>query len=190
MTQLSLTKIFIWLLFVAFIITGCIYGKKDFNTKPTRRNFNINAIKLNGIYVGKQTTYYESILCFIFYNNGVVKLYDPIFYLHEIQNKDSVRQQVLCTIQREYRNMKEGGGFEIKNKIIRIQVFRTDASIGTPSLCEYQGRILNDTTIHIDKCNYPTYPNWCRQDFDLHFIKIAKPDSTNKFMKKNWFWTN
>lgn len=192
MTRLSsVTGIVIF--FIALIISGCIHSKEDFRAKPVRQGNVTTQLKLNGVYVGKATTLgYESVLCFIFYSNGLVKLYDPIFYLHGINNKDSVKQQVSWTVkmwakERQRRSMKEGGGFEIINNKIVIQTFRADPDGGTPSLFEYKGYIVNDTTIHIQSCS-AYYSNWCRQNFSLHFVQMAKADSINNFMKKEWFW--
>lgn len=165
---------------------GCIIGKKNFTAKPSKNINTLNLIKMDGSYVGKDATGY---ICFLLYKNGVALLYDPIYHLSGIETLELAKKQILATI--DYKDSrskkKESGGFAIKENIIHIQIFRRTPG-GIFGLCEYKGKIINDSTIHIDTCKFPENPNFCRDNFYLQLIKMNKPDSTNQLMDKGWYW--
>lgn len=179
-------------IFVICVFITCTTGKKNFVAKPIKKDSKINLIRLNGSYVGKQINGSNtSVGCFFLYENGVALLYDPVYYIHEINNSDVVRKQILYTInfKDSFSRKKESGGFVITENRINIQVFRPTTG-GLFGLCEYKGSIINDSTIYIGSCNFPENPNFCRENFYLHFIPMTKPDSSNQLMKKKWYWSD
>ena len=183
----------IFILIILFCVSiNCTVGKKTFITKPIEIKNESFKIKLEGSYTGGLK---NSVVCFFLYNNGVILEYSPVYHLSNINNLDSVKQQVCFTIRYKdsifahsiFKGRKEAGGFKIEGNKIQMQIMRK-----TPGfywgLCSYSGTIINDSTIYINQCNFPLDPLQCSQDFYLSFIKMNKPDSTNQLMKKRWYW--
>jgi hypothetical protein len=188
-TGSNMRKAILYIVTVA-CLSRCTSGERLFETRPSKEQRSVSQFKLDGVYVGKQLHSSEfSVSCFIFYNNGVAVIYDPIYYVHDITNRDLLQQQIKYTVKFDdstYRK-KESGGFNVNGDLIKIQLFRISGG-GIYGLCEYNGRIINDSTIYIANCKFSENPNSCRENFYLHFMKMNKPDSTNYLMQKKWYW--
>lgn len=165
----------------------------NFITKPSRKDKVSNELKLTGAYAG---IYIHPVLknkeigAFFLYENGVALFYEPINFIEDYsKNADLLKKQIFDRIlfQDNFFKRKQAGGYIIQKNVITIQIFRY-MPYGGYSLCTFNGRILNDKSIYIYKCNMPDKPVYCRENFQLNFIQMEKPDSTNRLMKNSWYW--
>ncbi|MEJ7673296.1 MAG: hypothetical protein WKF59_11420 [Chitinophagaceae bacterium] len=81
----------------------------------------------------------------------------------------------------------EYGGYIIQDKNITLQFFRYIPQFAL-ALCTFKGNIVDNSTIYISSCEMNKRPEYCRENFYFKFIKMSKPDSTNRLMKNNWYW--
>jgi hypothetical protein len=173
------------------LVASCTVRKRKFKAKPERQEKSVQQ-RIDGVFLAKHNYLpgEEEMEVFIFYVNGIVLQYYPIYDRPFIKTEDtSLFGRISGTIK--YRDnigmRKEAGGYSIDNKKVLIQVFRqTPGAIY--SLCEYTGNMINDSSIFISNCKFPDNKNFCRENFYLSKIKMAKPDSTTRLIKKRWYW--
>lgn len=170
---------------------GCVANKADFTTKPEFNKMRNGSLDINGVYWSpvESSTSEKIIWAFCLYRNGVALMYNSV-PMDSVNNQDLAKK---LTTTMNYDNVtykvKQAGGYRVNNRSIEIQVFRF-ISYGGFEVCTFKGDILNDTTIHIISCSMKSRSQFCRSNFFLKFLPMKKPDSTNQFMNKKWYWQN
>ena len=89
-----------------------------------------------------------------------------------------------------YRGKMVGGGFEIKKTQFEMQFF-SYIPYGSYKNFVEKGDIINDTTIYISSCKTKKgygYDKCSYNNYYLNFLQMPKPDSTNQWMKRKWYW--
>lgn len=172
---------------------GCIARKHNFIAKPLRKDKTSSDLKLDGAYIGiyaHPILGHKEIAAFFLYENGIALFYEPIKFVEDSsKNSDWLKKRVFDRIQFQdnFFKRKQAGGYMIKNSKLIVQIFRYMPS-GQHSLCTYAGKVLNNKTIYIEKCEMPDKSVYCRENFYLNHLEMEKPNSTNKLMKKSWYW--
>ena len=134
---------------------------------------------------------------FVLYKNGVALGNFPVgFEKSTINNQDSTIfsfKKRLATTKSFQDSIGMSwsypGGYTLKDSTIIIQVYRKHPGF-SQELFTYNGIVKNDSTIYIISCNSRGRPEYCRSNYYLHLLPIARPDSTNLLMNKNWYWSN
>ncbi len=190
-------------------ISSCVHTRY-FNAHPSKVSFNEQSLKIEGAYTAKFITTYskDSIGYYLDYgmtNYGMANNKKRVYQKDSIYSEGIrvlflyangiVRDNWLLSIDslrtlnksEYYKKNAAYGGYKIVGDSITI------SSISyMPGLhwCpqSYYGKIINDSTIFIYGCFIKDRKDYCKSDFYLHYTKIPKPDSTNKWMKRNWYW--
>lgn len=178
------------LVFKLFLIYSCISGKNNFTSQPSKKIKKLFSLNLNGGYIGiyeNPISNKKEIGCFFLYENGIALFYGPI---SAESNNDSLIKKIQDRIefQDSFFRRKEAGGYSINDNRISIQIFRYIPD-GRNGLCTYLGKIADNNTIFIEKCEFPKSPIDCNEKFQMILIEMTKPDSTNQLMKKKWYWS-
>ena len=184
------------LLLFALGIISCSVNKEGFNSKPSRtiKSEFTKQIRLDGLYFGmfpdqKNVT---RLFFFFLYGNGISSF--SAFASDSFIRKSNI-DSILYFFKRNYSDEKkfessfDFGGFTMKEKDIGIQILRYVPQFKW-STCSFQGRIINDTTLFMSKCDFQAQPNFCVDSFYLHFKKTEKIDSAknNNWINKQWYW--
>ncbi len=181
---------------IIFTISACVVDKKNYTIKPAKNETKATEqIKSEGVYLRFIDSIYggeKRYGLFCFYRNGIVLVYGcrikkPLSEINYAVLKEAISKEI-SFVDENYNSKKVAGGFEIKNKKINIQFFRYIPNASYLNTT-FNGEILNDSTIYINSCKVKKgYENRCDSNFTLHFLPMPKPDSTNQWMKKNWYW--
>jgi hypothetical protein len=187
------------LIFFLLLLSSCLpgnHGKRNFNSNPERiQTFSKFGFRTDGVYYGynpNSLTKDYGIIYFFFYNNRVLR---NKVYLAGIQDTLHDKKWVIDFIERDvkyrdstYGENNEGAAFLIESNFIKIQDFIYIPGSLSWDLRTFNGRVINDTTLYIIGCNTIARPDYCINDFYLKYIPMKKPDSTNRLMKRNWYW--
>jgi len=182
-------------------LTSCIRGYRGFTTNPVKQtSANISGLSLNGVFLASVPDTFHNDpgrtrSAFFLYDNGVASLLGPAvclentYYDSLYKNKPEVAYvQDMLNHKFKISPVLEYGGYQLNNKEITIQIFRYYPQFAW-DLTIYRGAVVNDTTIYIASCSVPKNPDKnCLKDTYLRFIQMEKPDSTNRLMKRRWYW--
>jgi hypothetical protein len=184
------------LLLFALGIISCSVNKEGFNSKPSRtiKSEFTKQIRLDGLYIGMfpDQENVTRLFFFFLYENGISSF--SAFASDSFIRKSNI-DSILYFFKRNYSDEKkfessfDFGGFTMKEKDIGIQILRYVPQFKW-STCSFQGRIINDTTFFMSKCDFQARPNFCVDSFYLHFKKTEKIDSANNnnWINKQWYW--
>jgi len=190
-------KNYLLLLFFSGIIS-CSVEKEEFNSKPSRitKPEFTSQIRLDGLYFGifPDQENRMRLFLFFFYNNGICSFSG--FASDDFKSNSNI-DSILAFFKRNYSEGKkfessfEDGGFTMGEKNIEIQILHYIPKFKW-STCSFQGRIINDTTLFMSKCDFQPRSNFCVDSFYLHFKKTEKIDSikNNNWKNKSWYWSN
>jgi hypothetical protein len=183
-------KCIICLIFTIIFLSGCLIDKSNFYAKPNKLNNRQPNAQLNGVYYFTYDNQSE-IGTFILYPNGVAIWYPTVYQFKPdlLNNLDSLKKQIQWTINYDnnFSKKKQAGGYIVNERKIVIQIFRR-LSGGLMALCEYRGTLIDSDAIMITECNYKEHPDACVAGFLMKGIDIQKPDSSNSFVNKHWYW--
>jgi len=186
------------LLLFAIGITSCLVKKEGFISKPSRtiKSEFSKQIKLDGLYFGifPDQENRMRLFLFFFYDNGICSFSG--FASEKLKSNSNI-DSILAGFKQNYSAEKnfessfDYGGFIMKEENIKIQILRYIPQFRW-STCNFQGRIINETTLIMFKCDFQASPNFCVDSFYLHFKKTEKIDSAknNKWINKPWYWSN
>lgn len=188
---------FIVIVCIVLLCVSCITQQKDFITHPQRKaTGKVPLLRMDGGYWAiyerpdKSTGRGKDIGCFFFYENGIALWYDATGYREEREtDPDVLRRTISGFVASENSRVKDdkpAGGYTIDASGITIQIFRYTKYKW--ELCSFKGQRINDSTVYIDGCNIEESKDYCREKFYLRFLSMEKPDSTNRLMKKKWYY--
>ncbi len=184
----------ITIFFIIIITLSSCVSKSNFTVKPQRESLGLkNLIKLDGAYIGLVDSVDDKKIywAFYFYNNSIALLYGSV--VKEFENRTSLeilKDSILYDINFANNNYRgKEAGFKITDNKIEIQIL-SHIRYGGYKNTTFHGEILNDSIIYISSCKMKKGYSNCRSNFYLKFTNLPKPDSTNQWMKKKWYWKN
>lgn len=171
-------------------------GKRNFTTKPQRISvIQTSGLRTDGVYYGfhkNRNGNGYGLSYFFFYNNGVMR---NMVYLAGSKDSTRDREWINDFIQKDvnykdsvYGHRNDGGAFRMDSNFIIMQDFIYIPGSLSWDLRTYSGQIINDTVLYISSCQTKARPDYCTDGYYLKFIPMQKPDSTNRLMKKSWYW--
>jgi hypothetical protein len=192
----------IFILAIGILLSSCLIrkvgGVKYFVAKPNQNSLRkISNLRLNGVYIRliDSTAFKKRYDVVIPYSNGVALSY--YFFINNPQNEitssmmiDSLNHYIKLDYK-YLRGKKIAGGFTVNEKLLKYQLYEI-GHYGIYELWDFNGQIINDTTINITSLyiNGKNEKNNLKNNFTLHFLQMPKPDSTNQWMQKEWYWVN
>lgn len=188
-------KTIIIYILVSITFLGCIIGKTNFNIKPNKNSKISTNLRLDGVYVRSIDSIVNDkrFSIFFLYNNGVLLCYtcrmDSTNKINSTSIINSINQEISFA-KMNYHGKMMGGGFEIKGNTITLQ-YLGYSHYGKYEIVDHEGEIKNNTIIHISTCKIGKVyePDKCPHNFYLTFLQMPKPDSTNQWMDKDWYWS-
>lgn len=196
-------NIFIILIPIIFF-TSCLVrkvgGVNQFVTKPNKKNRKSNIeFQIDGAYVAsinvKDTTSGHFAIWFL-YSNGITlsyycKIDEPLTRITKQTLINSINREILD--EKKYsRKIRTAGGYVINGSKIKLQEYQI-GHYGFYNLGEYNGIIINDTTINLSSTYFDKNVNDSfntREKLLLHYLPMSKPDSINQWMNKKWYWAD
>ena len=179
--MVSLRNEIIFFLIITLSFCGCFVSKDDLLSLD-RAKIIKSQLKLNGYYYLKYHEGNDSHFSIYFlYKNGIV-LYGgtPSFsQLEDTEEGFKTTEFYDFVTLRKYH----WGVYEIEGNKIKIE--RWNPSKSPLKTFIHEGRILNDSTFHIDKFYWSNKKEEIKErDIKYHFKPFSpKPDSTNTFIK-------
>ncbi len=162
-----------WLL--ALLILGC---SKDETLMLPKRPYTGDEIKINGIYCSIDSSY-GSVHTFFLYRDGTI-LKGDAFNLSQFEEKlDYMSTQEWNLGIKKYRH--RWGHFTVEGTRFTWESWVPPSGGGFPTYV-YEGTILNDTTIAMERNRHSRSGKWNPfvYTYRLHQIR-SKPDSLNRF---------
>jgi hypothetical protein len=176
-----------WTIFICLLLlNSCALRKSQYVTKPSRNINEVSPSPINGVYAGfveQASNKLKSITFYVFYQNGVVLSSLPMTS-HNLTS-DSIETVIRRAFL--YRKFFDIGGYRIVDSSISIQLYRRVPGFAY-DLFTYSAKLYSSGNIFINSCETKDRKDWCRMGYELKWFPIEKPDSTNRFLKKRWFW--
>lgn len=168
------------ILLITLLFTSCGINK----LKTERVDFNSDKFKTSGFYYSNPNSknYYYS-RCYVFYKNGV-------FFENTLEANDKGEIKKFLLDRNKINLSRElpysWGIFQVKgDSIIFEKWISTDEFGGYPTII-YYGKVINDQSILLNTPVIKTLtkkPTEFKIDTLFFCPLLAKPDSTNKFIK-------
>lgn len=181
-------KYIIFLIFLSSCIVRKIGGGDEFVLKPQKNSILSLNFNLNGAYVCpvKVDDNLSSYIVWFLYTNGVTRSYfcnirKPVAQINDITIVNSIMQEIMIDSQ-----FKTGGGFEINDNDFKLQEFQI-GHYGIYDLWTYSGTVVSDSNLKIYSIKKEKNSAITKSLF-FKLIQMPKPDSTNQWMNKNWYW--
>ena len=172
-------KHLLFMTFSVLIIMGSCNKWENEKMTLVRQPYNSNELRLDGYYYDME----DGKICstYFFYRNGILHY----GIASDTLDNDLVKYDAWFASEYYSEHLRSGrrrwGVFEIHDDSIVFE--RWGILEGGDPVLRFSGRILNDTTFIITKCENPHSGDVCQEQDLFHFRQFSpKPDSTNMFI--------